>query len=55
MALNTKITDWANKRVWIVGASTGMGAALATHDSSARRAVAPKTICSRFARAAVSA
>ena len=30
MALNTKITDWANKRVWIVGASTGMGAALAT-------------------------
>ena len=30
MALNTKITDWANKRVWIVGASTGIGAALAT-------------------------
>ena len=29
MALNTKITDWANKRVWIVGASTGIGAALA--------------------------
>ena len=30
MALNTKIIDWANKRVWIVGASTGIGAALAT-------------------------
>lgn len=27
--LNPKISDWARKRVWIVGASTGMGAALA--------------------------
>lgn len=29
MALNSKITDWSNKRVWIVGASSGIGAALA--------------------------
>ncbi len=29
MSLNNKITDWSAKRVWIVGASTGIGAALA--------------------------
>jgi NAD(P)-dependent dehydrogenase (short-subunit alcohol dehydrogenase family) len=29
MALNPKITDWKGQRVWIVGASAGIGAALA--------------------------
>jgi short-subunit dehydrogenase len=30
MALNPRITDWRARRVWLVGASTGIGAALAT-------------------------
>jgi short-subunit dehydrogenase len=29
MSLNPKIADWSKKRVWILGASTGIGAALA--------------------------
>ncbi len=29
MPLNKKITDWSQQRVWIIGASTGIGAALA--------------------------
>ncbi|MGB8339199.1 MAG: SDR family NAD(P)-dependent oxidoreductase [Burkholderiales bacterium] len=30
MPLNPPITDWDNLRVWIIGASTGIGAALST-------------------------
>ena len=29
MALNPPIRDWQDRRCWIVGASTGIGAALA--------------------------
>lgn len=45
MSLNTKITDWSKKRVWIVGASTGIGAALADalHSRQAKVAVSARS------------
>ncbi|PVV14041.1 MAG: short-chain dehydrogenase [gamma proteobacterium symbiont of Ctena orbiculata] len=30
MSLNPSITDWQEKRVWVIGASSGIGAALST-------------------------
>ena len=45
MSLNPKITDWSKKRVWIIGASTGIGAALASqlHARQARVAVSARS------------
>ncbi len=45
MSLNPKITDWSKKRVWIIGASTGIGAALASqlHSLDARVAVSARS------------
>jgi short-subunit dehydrogenase len=45
MSLNTKITDWSKKRVWIVGASTGIGAALADalHSRKAKVALSARS------------
>jgi short-subunit dehydrogenase len=45
MSLNTKITDWSSKRVWIIGASTGIGAALADllHSRKAKVAISARS------------
>ena len=45
MSLNNKITDWSKQRVWIVGASTGIGAALADllHMRGAKVAVSARS------------
>ena len=45
MSLNTKITNWSKKRVWIIGASTGMGAALADalHSRQAKVAMSARS------------
>lgn len=45
MSLNPKITDWSKKRVWVIGASTGIGAALAEklHALKARVAVSARS------------
>jgi short-subunit dehydrogenase len=40
MSLNTKITGWSKKRVWIIGASTGIGASLADQLHSLKAKVA---------------
>ena len=44
MSLNNKITDWSNKRVWVIGASTGIGAALASllHAQQAKVAISAR-------------
>jgi short-subunit dehydrogenase len=45
MALNNKIRDWKDKRVWIIGASTGIGASLAErlHGAGAKVAVSARS------------
>lgn len=45
MPLNPPITDWAGRRVWIIGASTGIGRALAErlHTLGARVAVSARS------------
>ncbi|MES9971843.1 MAG: SDR family NAD(P)-dependent oxidoreductase [Candidatus Thiodiazotropha sp.] len=44
MSLNPPITDWQGKRVWIVGASSGIGAALVNRlmDDGARLAISAR-------------
>lgn len=45
MSLNPKIVDWLAKRVWIIGASTGIGAALADalHSRKAKVALSARS------------
>ena len=56
MALNQKITDWDGKRVWLVGASTGIGAALAAalFERGARVAVSARSEAARTGGSAAS-
>jgi short-subunit dehydrogenase len=44
MSLNPKLTDWHSQRVWIIGASSGVGAALASQlgQSGARLALSAR-------------
>lgn len=59
MALNPPIRDWRGRRCWILGASTGIGAALAQHllgagarvALSARRREPLEAMAARFASA----
>ena len=44
MALNRPLSDWRGQRVWLIGASSGIGAALATalHERGARVALSAR-------------
>ena len=46
MALNKKITDWSGQRVWVIGASAGIGAAFAALllERGARVAVSARSL-----------